>query len=80
MRDDEQDEIQRRLDAKVAEMKAGIPRLIEPHGSLPGAGGVLTLALLELGIERHLRICPDEKAARDLVAGVLNKALNRRGT
>jgi hypothetical protein len=73
----DKDEVQRNFDAKIAEAKAGIERLIEPH-TLPGSGGVIILALLELGIERHLNIFPDEKTARDLVNGVLNKVLKCR--
>lgn len=65
------------FDAKVQEMKAGIARLIEPH-QLPGAGGVITLALLELGIERHVTLCPDEKSTTDLVLGAVRKVLRRR--
>jgi hypothetical protein len=74
----DKDEAQQNFDAKIAETKAGIERLIEPHAVLPGAGGLLIMALLELGIERHLKRFPDEKAARDLVNGVLNKVLKRR--
>ena len=78
MQDDGWKEAKQQMDARIAEAKAGIAKLIEPHASLPGTGGVFTLALLELGIERHLGLFPDEKAARDLVEGVLNKVLNRR--
>lgn len=77
MEPDRDEARQRNFDAKIAEAKTGIERLIEPH-ALPGAGGVLTLALLELGIERHLNLFPDEQSARDLVNGVLNKVLKRR--
>ena len=44
----------------------------------PGNGGAITLAMLELGIERHLNIFPDEQSAADLVQGVLRKVLSRR--
>lgn len=44
----------------------------------PGTHGAVTLALLELGIERHLEISPDEKSARDFVGGVLRKVLERQ--
>jgi hypothetical protein len=77
MNDQNQDDHQRRLDISVAESKAGIARLIEPHAAR-GAGGVMTVALIELGIERHLDRFPDEKGARDLVNGVLTKVLKRR--
>jgi hypothetical protein len=53
-------------------MKDGITKMLEPH-NLPGSGGVITLALLELAIERHLRVCSTEKSARDLFEGVLKK-------
>ncbi|MBV9826087.1 MAG: hypothetical protein JO001_10490 [Alphaproteobacteria bacterium] len=79
MDDHDKEESQRRLGASVAEMKAGIARLLEPH-LLPGSGGVITLALIELGVERHLRICPTEKSARDLVNGVVTKVLKSRNT
>jgi hypothetical protein len=62
---------------KVEETKDGIARLIEPHVA-SGAGGIVTLALLELGVERHLRISPTEKSARAVLDGVLKKVLDRR--
>ena len=65
--------------AKVQEMKDGIAAMLEPH-ALPGSGGVITLALLELGIERHLRISATEQSARDLFDGVLRKVLEGRST
>jgi hypothetical protein len=39
---------------------------------------VVTVALIELGVERHLNLFPDEKSARDLVNGVLTKVLKQR--
>jgi hypothetical protein len=51
-------------------------RPLDAH-ALPGSGGVITVALLELGIERHLRICATEKSVRDLFEGVLRKVLGR---
>lgn len=78
MQDDGRKDAKQQMDARIAEAKAGIAELIEPHATLPGAGGVFTLALLELGIERQLDLWPDEKAARDLVEGALNKVLKRR--
>jgi hypothetical protein len=72
----DRDEAKVHLRAKVQEMKDGIAAMLEPH-NLPGSGGVITLALLELGIERHLRICPTEKSARDLFEGVLRKVIER---
>jgi hypothetical protein len=61
-------------------MKDGIAAMLEPH-ALPGSGGVITTALLELAIERHLRVCSTEKSARDLFEGVLKKVRegNTRG-
>lgn len=56
--------------AKVKEMKDGIAAMLEPH-ELPGSGGVITVALLELGIERHLCICSTEKSVRALFEGLL---------
>jgi hypothetical protein len=38
----------------------------------------MTVALIELGIERHLDRFPDEKSARDLMNGILAKVLTRR--
>lgn len=36
------------------------------------------VAEAKTGIERHLNIAPDEKSARALVEGVLQKVLKRR--
>ena len=44
----------RATNSKVEEMKEGIARMIQPH-AMPGSIEIITLALLELGIERHLR-------------------------
>lgn len=68
------DEAKTAFRAKVQEMKDGIAAMLEPH-ELPGSGGMITVALLELGIERHLRIWPTEKSARALFEGVLRRAL-----
>ena len=57
-------------------MKHGIAAMLEPH-NLPGSGGVITVALLELAIERHLCISPTEQSARDLFDGVLRKVIER---
>jgi hypothetical protein len=78
MTDDTPDEPSRSaFRVKVEETKNGIARLIEPHAG-SGSGGIVTLALLELGIERHLQISPTEKSARVLLDGVLKKVLDRR--
>jgi hypothetical protein len=68
----------RNFGARVAELKAGIERLLEPHAEL--GTGALIVALLELGMERHLARFPDEKAARSLVTGVFDKVLQRRSS
>jgi hypothetical protein len=68
----------RNFDAKVAELKADIERLLEPQAQL--GSGALIVALLELGMERHLARFPDEKAARALLTGVLDKVLQRRSS
>jgi hypothetical protein len=65
--------------ARVQEMKDGIEAMLEAH-ALPGSGGVITVALLELGIERHLRISATENAARELFDGVLKNVLEGRNT
>jgi hypothetical protein len=66
------------FDAKVAELKSGIEHLLEPHAQ-PGSSALI-VALLELGMERHLARFPDETAARALVTGVLDKVLQRRSS
>jgi hypothetical protein len=65
--------------ARVQAMKDGIEATLEAH-ALPGSGGVITVALLELGIERHLRISATENAARELFDGVLKNVLEGRNT
>jgi hypothetical protein len=69
--------IKRGHDAKIQITKGEIARWAEDNAR-PGNGGTITLALLELGIERHLDLFPDEKEATDLVEGVLKKVLRRR--
>jgi hypothetical protein len=54
--------------------------MIQPH-ALPGSNGSITLALLEFGIERHLRLSStNEKSARALLDGVLKKVLGATET
>jgi hypothetical protein len=77
--DKDGEQIRRGFGVTVQELKDGIARLIEPH-ALAGKSGATTIALIELGIERHLDLFPDEKSARDLVEGILNKVLQRRRT
>src|SRR4051812_30206803 len=72
----DKDEAKAAFRARVQEMKDGIAAMLEPH-NLPGSGGVITTALLELGIERHLRIAPTEQSARDLFEGVLGKVIKK---
>jgi hypothetical protein len=69
--------IRRGLDAKIQAIKSEIAQWAEAN-TQPGNGGTITLALLELGIERHLELFPDEKSATELVQGVLRKVLRRR--
>ena len=69
----------RATNSKVEEMKDEIARMIQPH-ALPGSNGVITLALLQLAIERHLRISPHEKSARALMDSVLKKVLDTTET
>jgi len=56
--------------ARVRETKGRIAAMLGPH-ELPGSDGVITVALLELGIERHLRLCSTEKSVRALFEGLL---------
>jgi hypothetical protein len=75
--DEERASMARATNNKVEEMKEGIARMIQPH-ALPGSNGIITLALLELGIERHIRISStNEKSARALLDGVLKKVLEK---
>lgn len=63
-------------DAKIRECKRLIAQWLDV--SVLRQSGTITLALLELGIERHLNLFPDEKSATDLVQGALRKVLERR--
>jgi hypothetical protein len=69
--------IRRGHDAKIQATKDAIDLWVAATAR-PGNGGTITLALLELGIERHLEHFPDEKSATDLVQGVLRKVLRRQ--
>jgi hypothetical protein len=76
--DEERASMSRATNSKVEEMKGRIARMIQPL-ALPGSNGIITLALLELGIERHLRISSTcEKSAGALLDGVLKKVLDER--
>ena len=70
--------IRRGHDAKIEEIKHALVHWAAEAQMRPGLGGTITLALLELGIERHLEHFPDEKSATELVQGVLRKVLQRR--
>jgi hypothetical protein len=74
---DNADKIRGGLDARVQEAKLTLMEWAAEQ-TRPGNGGAITLAMLELGIERHLNIFPDEQSAADLVQGVLCKVLSRR--
>ncbi len=58
--------------ARVQETKARIAAMLGSH-ALPGSDGVITIALLERGIERHLRVGSTEQSVRDLFDGVVQK-------
>lgn len=64
-------------DAQILATKQAIAQWASDH-ERPGNGRTITLALLELGMERHLDLFPDEKETADLVQGVLRKVLRRR--
>jgi hypothetical protein len=69
--------IKRSHDAKIRATKQALARWAAEVQERPGQGGTITLAMLELGIERHLEHFPDEKSATELVQGVLRKVLQR---
>ena len=70
---------QHRLDAAVADTKDKVAQWIELN-TARGRGGALTIALLEIAIERQLRFS-NEKEAFAFVQGVFNKVMrNRRRT
>jgi hypothetical protein len=70
--------IKRGHDAKIQAAKQALARWAAEAQERPGQGGTITLAMLELGIERHLEHFPDEKSATELVQGVLRKVLQQR--
>jgi hypothetical protein len=63
-------------DEKIQATKHELSQWVEAI-QRPGNHGTIFLALLELGIERHLEHF-DEKSANDLIQGVLRKVLQRR--
>jgi preprotein translocase subunit SecA len=69
--------IKRGFDAKVAEAKHSLAQAAETVAQT-GLSGAITIALLELGIERHLEHF-DEKSAMELAQGVVRKVMLRRG-
>ena len=65
--------------AKVAAMRDKITEWIEEE-QRPGNGGIITVALFEIAIERQLRFS-DEDDARALIESAINKVVRRkRGT
>ena len=66
----------RRHDLKIRALKHQLAEWIEELQQ-PGNHGTITLAMLELGVERHLARF-DEKSAADLLHGVLEKVIKRR--
>jgi hypothetical protein len=68
--------IRRGHDEKIRAIKHALIQWAEAN-QRPGNHGTIILALLELGIERHLEHF-DEKSAADLIQGVLRKVLRRR--
>jgi hypothetical protein len=62
--------------AQIEAMKDSLAVWVEEN-STRGNGGVITVALLELAIERHLNHF-DEKSAADLMQGALDKVLRRK--
>jgi hypothetical protein len=76
--DDHAEIIRRGFDARIRVTKEALAKWAANNEQL-GASGTITVAMLELGIERHLDLFPDdEKSAADLVQGVLRKVLRRR--
>jgi hypothetical protein len=70
------DTIKQGFTAKVDAMKDSLAVWAKEH-STRGNSGVITIALLELAVERHLKYF-DEKSAADLMQGALNKVLRRK--
>ena len=66
----------RKHDLKIQATKQFLTEWIEDNRR-PGDGGTIIIALLELGLERHLDRF-DDKSAADLVQGVLRKVVQRR--
>ena len=68
--------VRRQHDLKIQALKRLLADWIDDNQQY-GNHGTIILALLELGIERHLDHF-DEKSAADLSQGVLRKVLQRR--
>jgi hypothetical protein len=73
----DQENIRRQHNEKIEASKQLLSEWIEDNRR-PGDGGTIIIALLELGIERHLDRGFDEKSAADLIQGVLRKVARRR--
>jgi hypothetical protein len=61
---------------QVEAMKDRLAVWIEENSTRRNSG-VITVALLEFAVERHLKLF-DEKSAADLMQGALNKVLRRQ--
>src|SRR4051812_40848452 len=59
------DKIRGGLDARIQAIKLTLMEWAAEQ-TRPGIGGAITLAMLELGIERHLNLFSDEQSAADL--------------
>jgi len=74
--DADSDALRRAHDENIQTAKRALSDWIRAN-ELPGNRGTIILALIELGIERHLEHF-DEKSAAELTQGVLRKVLQRR--
>ena len=70
------DTIRQGFTAQIEAMKDSLAVWAEEN-STRGNSGVITVALLELAVERHLKHF-DEKSAAELMQGALNKVLRRK--
>ncbi len=70
------DTIRQGFTAQIEAMKDSLAVWAEEN-STRGNSGVITVALLELAVERHLHHF-DEKSAADLMQGALDKVLRRK--
>jgi hypothetical protein len=70
------DTIKQGFTVQVEAMKDSLTVWAEENATR-GNGGAITVALLELAVERHLQHF-DEKSAADLMQGALDKVLRRK--